>query len=359
MKVLMVHPSLEIVGGLPAYVTGLVDFLQGQPEIELQQLDETAAKGHATILNAQPVHRLLRGSVRLRREFVRRLDTFRPGVVHLHPAHGKSLFEKTVLAWIAVRRGARVILHLHGPDLSAEMTGRRRMLAALYRLIWSRPEVTVVVLSRQTRNFLQHEMPSVRIVLLPNGVQIPPTPGELRCSPVRIGFLGVMNGFKGEKDFVEAVGRISSGAFEAWMAGDGPGREALRNRIEELGLGDRVKLLGTVRGTAKEDFFNQTDLLCLPSRTDNLPLAILEAMARARPVVASRVGGIPELVEDGVTGWLVDAGDVAGLATTLQQAMVDTAELRRRGQQGWERVRMNHDQRVHGGRVLALYQGAH
>lgn len=357
MKVLMVHPSLQIVGGLPAYVAGLVEFLRTRPEIRLEHLDETKVKGYATIVNAQPVHRLISGSARLFREFSRRLEGFRPDVVHLHSAHGKSLLEKTAMAWLASRKGVRVVLHLHGPDLREEITGRGALLGAWYRRIWSRQGVCVVVLARTTEQFLRDRMPAANIVRLANGVRIHPSPTEPRCAPVRVGFLGVLNGFKGEEDLVEAISRTVSRNFEALMAGDGPTRHSVGRRILDLGLEGRVKLLGTIRGAEKDDFFDQIDLLCLPSRTDNLPLAVLEAMARARPVVASRIGGIPELVEDGVTGWLVDAGDVTGLARALDEAVDNAVEVRRRGQLGWEKARRDHDWQANGRGILALYQG--
>ncbi len=357
MKVLMVHPSLRIVGGLPAYAADLTAFLESHREVELRHVDETEAKGYATILGAQSILSLLRGSARLWREFTRQLRAFCPDVVHLHSAHGKSLLEKTALAWLARREGARVVLHLHGPNLSAEMTGRRTVLGGLYRAVWSRRGICVVVLSKLTDQFLRRRMPEVQVVLLQNCVQINPLPTVPRCAPMRVGFLGVMNGFKGEHDFVEAISRTALRNYEVWMAGDGPTRDAIGRRVKALRLEDRVKLLGTIRGTAKAEFFEKIDLLCLPSRTDNLPLVILEAMAGARPVVGSKVGGIPELVDEGVTGWLVEPGDVPGLAATLDRAMANPEDLRRRGRQGWEKVRARHDWQVVGPRILALYRG--
>lgn len=356
MKILQVHPSLRLVGGLPAYAASLTAFLESCPGMEVGHVDETEAKGYATILGTQPVSNLIQGSARLRSALARQLKTFRPDLVHLHSAHGKSLVEKTALAWFARRSGARVVLHLHGPDLADEIAGKRAVLAWLYRAVWGDPGVRVVVLSEGAHQFLRREMPAVQVVRLSNGVEVNPAPTPLRCAPVRIGFLGVMNGFKGELDLVEAIGRKESQSCELLMAGDGPTREAVERRVKALHLEDRVKLLGTIEGEAKERFFEEIDVLCLPSRRDNLPIAILEAMAQARPVIASKVGGIPELVDDGVTGWLVEPGDVRNLAETIGRAVAAPEELKARGQRGWEKASRHYDWRVVGPQVVKLYQ---
>jgi glycosyltransferase involved in cell wall biosynthesis len=356
MRVLMVHPSLDLVGGLMTYVRDVTAFLGTCAEVEVRHVDETEAKGYATIFKPQPAFSLIRGSARLRTEVRRQLIAFKPDLVHLHSAHGKSLLEKTGLARLARRNGAKVVLHLHGPDLASEMTGKRAVLAWFYRAVWSDPGLAVVVLSERSRQFLSEKLPAARVVLLRNGVRIHPSPSVPRCDPVRIGFLGVMNGFKGELDLVEAVSRTESRNYEVLMAGDGVSREAVVRRVEALGLADRVKVLGAIQGAAKDRFFEDIDLLCLPSRSDNLPLAILEAMARARPVIASTAGGIPELVEDGVTGWLVAPGDIRGLAGAIDRAVGAPDELRALGRRGWEKAKRQYDWQLIGPEVEALYR---
>jgi glycosyltransferase involved in cell wall biosynthesis len=116
----------------------------------------------------------------------------------------------------------------------------------------------------------------------------------------------------------------------------GRGREQLVALAEELEIDHRTHFLG-IRDDVP-DLLGAADLFVLPSRWEGLGLVFLEAMAVGLPVVATRISAVPEVVQDGETGWLVPAGDPASLATALLTALDDPAERRRRGAAG--RVRL-------------------
>ena len=108
-----------------------------------------------------------------------------------------------------------------------------------------------------------------------------------------------------------------------WLAGDGPERAALEAQSRRLGLATRVHFLGS-----RDDVFGlmrSADLVVLPSLRKGHPLALLEALSLGRPCVASRVGGIPEIVESGRTGLLVPPGDPSALAEALSRLCLDRA----------------------------------
>jgi glycosyltransferase involved in cell wall biosynthesis len=109
-------------------------------------------------------------------------------------------------------------------------------------------------------------------------------------------------------------------------AGQGPLEAELRARVEELGLGDRFRLLGYAPDAAR--LVAGADLFVLASRHEGLPLAVMEALALGVPVVATRVGGLPELVEDGVSGVLVEPGDAAALAAAILTLTDDATRAR-------------------------------
>jgi glycosyltransferase involved in cell wall biosynthesis len=110
------------------------------------------------------------------------------------------------------------------------------------------------------------------------------------------------------------------------VAGDGP----LRNLVPEA--------LGFVPHEELGELYDRAALVVCPSYREGLPLCVLEAMAHGKPVVASAVGGIPELVEDGVTGLLVEPGDVAGLRAAIERLLADPALRRRLGRGARARV---------------------
>jgi glycosyltransferase involved in cell wall biosynthesis len=121
------------------------------------------------------------------------------------------------------------------------------------------------------------------------------------------------------------------------LVGEAP-REVRNDLLRLAGeAAERIQFLGHHEDLAP--FFAAIDLLVMPSRAEGLGSAALLAMAHARPVVASRVGGLPEVVEDGVTGWLVSPGSAAELAEVIQKAASDALRLAQLGAAARERAR--------------------
>ncbi len=121
------------------------------------------------------------------------------------------------------------------------------------------------------------------------------------------------------------------------IAGAGPLGQSLRDVARELGVADRVTLLGRV--SSVEPLLAAADVVVLPSLSEGMPTVALEAMALGRPLVATRVGGTPEVVEDGVTGLLVEPADPAAIAAAVQRLVDDPALAKQIGDAGAERVR--------------------
>jgi colanic acid/amylovoran biosynthesis glycosyltransferase len=112
------------------------------------------------------------------------------------------------------------------------------------------------------------------------------------------------------------------------IAGEGPLREPLRRRIARLGLADRVQLAGAM---SPREFFSQVQVLVQCSRVENQPMSVLEAMAWMRPTIATRAGGLPELVHDGETGRLIRKGSVRELAAAMKECLVAPEKARTAG----------------------------
>src|SRR4029079_9272468 len=125
--------------------------------------------------------------------------------------------------------------------------------------------------------------------------------------------------------------------FRLHVIGDGPDRAAIEQRRDALGLADRVELLGELADVSEH--LAAADAFVLPTLWEGLPYSILEAMAAALPVVASRVGGIPEEGGDGQTGLLVERRDPAALGEALRRLHADGAWARTLGRTGYERAR--------------------
>ncbi|MNY22107.1 putative glycosyltransferase EpsD [compost metagenome] len=116
------------------------------------------------------------------------------------------------------------------------------------------------------------------------------------------------------------------------LAGDGPCRAELETQVQKLGLTQSVQFLGYRDDVSR--LLLAADVFCLPSLLEGLPLSAAEAMAARLPIVATRVGGVPEIIQDGVTGYLVPPRDPAALAERLVALLADPASRQRFGTAG-------------------------
>jgi glycosyltransferase involved in cell wall biosynthesis len=138
------------------------------------------------------------------------------------------------------------------------------------------------------------------------------------------------------------------------VLGSGPFEAPLRAMTEELGLADVVTFMGHRSDVA--DLLPAADVFCHPTLLDVLPTVIIEAMAASLPVVASRTGGIPELVDNGVSGLLVEPGAPAPLAAALERVLSDPALAERFGVAGRRRVHQSFERTMQVDRLETLYR---
>ena len=256
-----------------------------------------------------------------------------PRVVHVCVSYTTSGLLRD-LAYVALLRlsGRRVIAHVHGGSL---VPGEASARARLVRLV-SRLAATTVTIGPSSAAALatlgiraEWVMNPVRVAAPTNG-KPPGSDGE----GLRVLFAGTYGRRKGTAVLLRAVrtAREAGAEIDLVLAGkeEYRGEEAeLRALADELGVARAVSFEGVVAADGLADLYARADAFCLPSRSDGVPMALLEAMSFALPVVASRVGGIGDLVADGETGYLVEPGDDGAVADALGR-LAASAELRRR-----------------------------
>jgi glycosyltransferase involved in cell wall biosynthesis len=155
---------------------------------------------------------------------------------------------------------------------------------------------------------------------------------ELAVPPGQVVFtvIATLQEKKGHRVLLDAMASTAELVGAALLViGDGPLRVALETRARELGLQDRVRFCGTRRDLG--NVLSVTDVFVLPSLWEGLPLALLLALGAGRPVVASALAGVPEVVTDGVTGLLVPPGDAAALGAAMARLCNSEDERRRFG----------------------------
>ena len=258
-------------------------------------------------------------------ELVRLLRRERPDIVHASSSKAGVLGRLAAAATgVPIR-----IFTVHGWAFAAHTGVASLLYRWVDRLGRRLTSVTICVSENDRLAGLRARTCSAdRTVVIRNGVSVETAP-RARHERGRPLLLSVGR-LKAPKDFItlaRALALLPESSFDALIIGDGPERPELEAELRRLGIDDRVRLAGEQSDVC--GLLADADAFVLSSRSEGLPVSILEAMAAELPVVASRVGGVSELVVDGENGFLVSPRDPQELATALAR-LVDDPDLRRR-----------------------------
>ena len=222
-------------------------------------------------------------------------------------------------------------------------------------------EAVLVITPRLARRLVSEGVEEDRVHTIPPGVNPSLFAGPHddpfpQIGSPRIVFVGRLAPQKGVDVLVAATRLLQNPNAQILLVGDGPERPALVREIRQLGVEDRVHLLGFVPHDRVPAVLAHADLLVLPSLYEELGTVLLEAMWTGLPVVASRTGGIPDVIDDGVNGLLVPPGDPEALAGAINRVLSSADMARRLGKAAREQAK-GYDWDVLAERVLEVYQG--
>jgi len=256
-------------------------------------------------------------------QFWRFLRSRRFSIVHIHFG-GRSVVN---LARAATN--ARIIRHLHGRVLEGK---------GLAPVSFSARGVDAVVAVSEA---VARCVVDGKARVIHAGSSVPSRlPSRRPTGPeLVIGTAGRLVELKGIEYLLSAAARLLNEFpnLRLEIAGSGPQREKLEALAADAGLGEQVRFLGWIDDI--RSVLSRWDVFVMPSLEEGFPIAALDAMAAALPVVASRVGGVPELIEDGTTGWLVPPRDVESLTSRLRILLSDPDLRANMGASGYARVR--------------------
>lgn len=171
------------------------------------------------------------------------------------------------------------------------------------------------------------------VTVIPNGFEIEETKGgdrpemKFKLSKFNFCFVGRLVAEKGLFVLLEAVHKIGNGGYKVFIIGEGPLEESLRERVASLSIQDRVCFLGSVQRRSLGYYYEMMDCLILPSLSEAQGVVLLEAAAYKLPIIATSVGGIPEIVENDVNGLLVKPCDSADLMKAMQKMMMQNFKI--------------------------------
>jgi glycosyltransferase involved in cell wall biosynthesis len=280
----------------------------------------------------------------------------RPAVVHAHLSWPLACRYGILAAWLA-RVPAIVATAQLYIDFWQEPHGhlqQRLMTAALRRIIAVSQEV-------RARYATELRVPGRKLAVVPNGIPVPPQvraadpvlrahlvkgrPDYVVLTPARF------HEQKGHAYLLEAAVQVPDATFV--LAGEGSLRAEMERRAEELGVAGRCLFLG--QRSDVPALLAAAELFVLPSLFEGLPLSVLEAMAAARPVIATAIGGTDEAITDGLTGLLVPPRDSAALGSAIRRLQGDPALARRLAVAGRERVEREFSSAVTARGVMRIY----
>ncbi len=288
----------------------------------------------------------------------RRLRKGGPGLVHVHsPLHYGALH------WALTRSGLARVAHVQIEEGSDGL-----------RWAFRSPPQLVITCAEFLVDPARHALPEkarTRVAAVPNAVDIQRfTPGPKDQAKQRLGapanqplavMLANLAPHKGQETAIRAVALLKQQGVDmsCWLAGverggEGAYTQRLRALIAEAGVQDRVRLLGQRSDTP--ELLRAADFFLLPSTHEGLPLSILEAQATKVPVLAAPTAGVPEVVRDGETGFLIAAGDAEGYARRLKALLADPGLARQVAERAFARTTREYSWSAFCRRVTALYE---
>jgi len=290
--------------------------------------------------------------------FVSELALKRCLLVHLHISQYGSFFRKALLAWMAKAFCVPVVLHIHGSKFHNFFAESSKTSQFIIRSTLESADA-VLALGDVWADRLRAIAPLAKITVLPNAVRPDIAVRQEGDKTVGFVFLGEVGERKGTFALLEAWARMlaSTGresSVHLTIAGDGDIGRAKRV-VDELGLAATVDIRGWIAKSEARDLLSVAKVLVLPSRNEGQPMAILEAMAQGLCVIASDVGGIPEMLRGGA-GILVKPDDVDELSKAISLVVADPAVRASCGRNAIERIHTDFNLDVLSSRLEQIYR---
>lgn len=238
-------------------------------------------------------------------------------IVHVHGASDASFWRKRVFINIAKMFGKKVVFHCHGAEFKRFTSQHRKAVVNTLKKCDK-----IIALSESWKEWFEETIETNNIIVIKNIIS-PPNVAKVAHEKFTLIFLGRLGERKGIYDLLDVLIDHKEeflNKLEFLYGGDGD-VEQVKEIIEKEGLENIAKYQGWVNGAKKEYMLNVADAYILPSYNEGLPISVLEAMSYSLPIISTRVGGIPEIVHDGVNGFLMQPGDKVSLYKAIASLM--------------------------------------
>lgn len=345
-KVLMVGPGRGVRGGISAVVNNYY-CLGIERMVELQYI--------VSMEEGNKIRKLLVAIISYLKfcYYINEYD-----IVHIHMAAQASFTRKALFVKKAYRAKKRIIIHQHAADFDdfffrQSNIRKKKKIKSIFGMASK-----VVVLSDEWAKFFGENICTEnKIFILYNGVILPKYE-KTNYSDHKVLFLGKLGERKGSYDLLAAIPSILAAIPDAmfYFGGDGDIKKH-KKIVENKNCKDHVEFLGWIKGEKKEKYLKDISIFILPSYHEGMPMAVLEAMSYGMAAVSTNAGGIPQIIESGISGIRIEAGNVDAIINTLVDLLQNESKKKKLGKAAYERVKEQFDAEKNIKKLCQLYRG--
>lgn len=316
LRVLMCGSDRKEKGGMNSVIDQLMDHDWGS-DLQFSYL--------ATHVTGNPIRKTLffANAYRKLKKYIKN-NMF--DIIHIHMSYKGSFYRKYYITKLCKSYDKRVIIHLHGSEFkdfyNRGNVKRKKQIEELFSIA----DISVV-LGESWKQFILKIAPKAKVIIVSNAVTLPAIETK-KINDIRTFlFLGALIKRKGIVDLLDAVKQMKDQGvfnFRLLIAGSGLEEQRLKEYVKENKLQSYVRFLGWITKEQKPELLQKSDVLVLPSYNEGLPIAILEAMSYALPIISTNVGSIAEAVKENVNGFLIEPGDVNALVCIMKKLTLDS-----------------------------------
>lgn len=344
IKVLMIGPGRNVMGGISTVINNY--YTSG--------LDKVVDLCYiSTMRDGSKISKLVL-AIKAYIKFSNLLNRY--DIVHIHMAAQSSFDRKAVFIKRAYKAGKKIIIHQHAADFDKYFfeqinEGKRKKVKYVFDLA-----DRIIVLSEEWAEFFgKHVCDSSKIEVVYNGVIIP------ECEQKDYGdhnvlMLGQLGKRKGTYDLLKAIPIVLETIPDAtfFLGGNGDIKQC-RKIVLDDGLEEKVVFIGWVHGIDKEEYFKKCSTFILPSYHEGMPMAVLEAMSYGLATISTNAGGIPEIIEQNVSGVRIEAGDIGAIAKALIDILKNRDKREQMGKAGQKRIYARFDFKLNITKLRQIY----
>jgi glycosyltransferase involved in cell wall biosynthesis len=356
--ILLISPSLEGVGGVSVFAQMLMDHIG--PEFRVE---------HFTVANRPGNRRVLKQLLFFYKDakhLKKKLEEKTYDVIHLNPSFRPLALPRDTyyLSRISKFKTAKTLVMFHGWDEAmARKIARNPFFRRLFMRTYKKARLILVLCRSFRQQLLDLGMPSSKIDVVTTMYQkdrdslaVERERGDRR---VRFLFMARLLRAKGPYVAAEAVKLLVENGYtdiRFVMAGEGPEFKGLSRYIKKQALEDYVRMPGIISGEKKKKILAESDILLLPSSSEGCPIAILEAMGAGMAVIARPVGAIPDIVESGKNGFLVESGEAHPFYEAARQLIQDKELLKRMQSENRQKAEAHYEVKAVVKEIESLYR---